>query len=63
MSLTYFILLIILAPVPLLIWLPYLWSYSTALLSSIVLPSPQTEYEVGLGLGLGLGVFSGDQQL
>ena len=51
MSLTYFLLLIILAPVPLLIWLPYLWSYSTTLLSSLVLPSPQTEYEVGLQSG------------
>ena len=51
MSLTSFLLLITLAPVPLLIWLPYLWSYSTTLLSSLVLPSPQTEYEVGLQSG------------
>ena len=37
MSLTYWLLVVCLAPVPLYIWLPYLSSYTTSLLVSLML--------------------------
>ena len=45
-SLTYYVLLLALAPVPLYIWLSSLWSYTAALVSYMLLPSPATSYEV-----------------
>ena len=45
MNLTYCLLVISLAPVPLYIWLPYLVSFTTSLLSSLVLPGPATTHD------------------
>ena len=45
-SLTYYVLLLAVAPVPLYIWLSSLWSYTAALVSYMLLPSPATSYEV-----------------
>ena len=45
MSLTYCLLLIILAPVPLYIWLPYQMSYTTSLLSSLVMSGPASSHD------------------
>ena len=45
MNLTYCLLVISLAPVPLYIWLPSLVSFTTSLLSSLVLPGPATTHD------------------
>ena len=52
MNLTYCILVVCLTPVPLYLWLPYLWTYTTDLLSSLVTSSPPSSYDyivVGAG--------------
>ena len=57
-SLTYYILLLAVAPVPLYIWLSSLWSYTAALVSYMLLPSPITSYEVNCNPSNQLNVLS-----
>ena len=52
MNLAYCILVICLTPVPLYLWLPFLWSFTTDLLSSLVTGAPPSTYDyivVGAG--------------
>ena len=52
MNLTYCLLVVSLAPVPLYLWLPYLWSYTASLVSSLVLAGPPTSHHyIVLGAG------------
>ena len=41
----YCLLWLLLAPAPLYLWLPYLSSVTSALLSSLLLPSPPSSYQ------------------
>ena len=45
MSLSYWLLVVCLAPVPLYIWLPYLTSYTASLLSSLLLSGPAVSHD------------------